>query len=405
MTPNEASNCYHWCKYDQNTNTIELYLDHYMLSCLRTCEAKFYLEHLLKVKPRYADDGQRKPWFFDFGEYIHWCLEQFYNHFKHNKTAPPVNFWLTQCKTKWDLMKMDDYTNGFEKDAKKYEEIKGWEGVAGLLIQYYVFYMDMRLRVIDTEITFGHNKEVYLGKTYLQNEPNYGENGFYLGVDCYLTGRIDLLVDNGYKIGPVDHKTTHKFDGFEHKDFNPHDAMTGYILAIHEILHNYHNNMIDPVTNTGWLHVPECKGGWIFHISACTPATPRDKTKQQGPRFKTTPIDKTISQLEDFKLRQLSTFKRVAELLFNDKTPEWNTGVCHNMFFRDCEYVPIHEQPSEQWQDIINRFYTIGEGWDTRDHSNKQHAEGSISTTPSTGVSSNTPEHARSENKIQESIK
>jgi ATP-dependent helicase/DNAse subunit B len=91
MTPNEVSNCYHWCKYDQNTNTIELYLDHYMLSCLRTCEAKFYLEHLLKVKPRYADDGQRKPWFFDFGEYIHWCLEQFYNHFKHNKTAPPVD--------------------------------------------------------------------------------------------------------------------------------------------------------------------------------------------------------------------------------------------------------------------------------------------------------------------------
>jgi hypothetical protein len=395
MTPNEASNRYHWCKYDQKTNTIELYLDHYMLSCLRTCEAKFYLEHLLKVKPRY-DDSIRKPWFFDFGEYIHWCLEQFYNHFKINKTAPPVDYWLDQCKMKWSLMKMDDYANGFEKDAKKYEEVKGWLGVASLLTQYYVFYMDMRLRVIDTEITFGHNKEVYLGKCYLE----LGDED-YIGVECYLTGRIDLLVDNGYKIGPVDHKTTHKFDGFEHKDFNPHDAMTGYILATHDILSNYYGTIERQLGDKK----PESKGGWIFHISACTPATPRDKNKQQGPRFKTTPIDKTTSQLEDFKLRQLSTFKRVAELLFNDKTPEWNTGVCHNMFFRDCEYVPIHEQPSEQWLDIINRFYQIGAGWDTRDHSNKQHAEGSISTTQSTGVSSNTTEHTGSENKIQETIK
>jgi hypothetical protein len=374
MTPQEASNRYHWCKYDKDNNTIELYLDHYMLSCLRTCEAKFYLEHLLNVKPRYTEpiEGQviRKPWFFDFGEYIHWCLEQFYNHFKVHKTAPLIDSWLGYCKHKWDMMKMDEYKDSVIKaDVTKYEEVKGWLGVAGLLTQYYVFYMDMRLRVIDTEITFGHNKEVYLGG-WLDVEEDNDLGIRPLVYKCYLTGRIDLLVDNGYKIGPVDHKTTHKFDGFEHKDFNPHDAMTGYILAIHEILGKYYEELRDPNLACS-PRLPECKGGWIFHISACTPTTPRDKTKQQGPRFKTTPIDKTTSQLEDFKLRQLSTFKRVAELLFNNKVPEWTTTNCHNMFFRDCEYVPIHEQPSEQWQDTINRFYTIGGSWDTRNHSKK----------------------------------
>jgi PD-(D/E)XK nuclease superfamily len=365
MTPEEASNRYHWCKYDKSTNTIELYLDHYMLSCLRTCEAKFYLEHLLWIKPKriYAE-GQRKPWFFDFGEYIHWCLEQFYNHFKINKTVPPVDWWLDQCKVHWQQMDMDGYANSVNpSDVKKYEEIKGWLGVCSLLTQYYVFYMDMRLRVIDTEITFGHNKEVYLGNFQHQPE-DYSPYRLTLTnqVKCYLTGRIDLLVDNGYKIGPVDHKTTHKFDGFEHNDFNPHDAMTGYILAIHEIISKYDLGE----------RKPESKGGWIFHISACTPATPRDKTKQQGPRFKTTPIDKTTSQLEDFKQRQLSTFKRVCELLFNNKVPEWTTNNCHNMFFRDCEYVPIHEQPSEQWSSVIERFYEITNPWDTRNHVNKE---------------------------------
>lgn len=365
MTPNEASNRYHWCKYDKDTNTIELFLDNYMLSGLRTCESKFYLEHLLWVKPKFTDDV-RKPWFFDFGEYIHWCLEQFYDHFKKYKVAPPVDIWLTQCKIQWLVMKMDEYKDGFEKDAKKYEEVKGWEGVCGLLTQYYVFYMDQRLRVIDTEITFGHNKEVYLGDFNIDDwtrHPIASDPYPHINVKCYLTGRIDLLVDNGYKIGPIDHKTTHKFDGFEHNDFNPHDGLTGYILAVNDILKNYR------IYEDG--RVPESRGGWIFHISACTPSTPRDKTKQPGPRFKTTPIDKTISQLNDYKQRQLSTFKRVAELLLNDKVPEWNTTTCHNMFFRNCEYLQIHEQPSEQWQDIIDRFYTIGDPWDTRDHTNK----------------------------------
>lgn len=378
MTPEQASQKYHWCKYDKDTKTVELYLDNYMLSGLRTCESMFYLKHLLHVEPRYQeqgvrDDGKvsRKPWFFDFGEFVHYCLEQFYDHFRIHKIAPPIDYWLDICKAMWFSMKMDDYKNSIsDADVKKYEEVKGWEGVAGLLCQYYAFYMDMRLRVIDTEITFGHNKEVNIGD-FACHVGGGMDNAFNTRVECYLTGRIDLLVDNGYKIGPVDHKTTHKFDGFEHKDFNPHDAMTGYIYATHEIIKKYINDPIigDKVHGYSGLH--PSMGGWIFHISACTPSTPRDKTKKQGPRFKTTPVDKTLTQFDDYKARQLSTFKRVAELLFNNKTPEWNTNQCHNMFFRDCEYVPIHEQPSEQWQSIIDRFYTIGEGWDTREHSNK----------------------------------
>lgn len=364
MTPTEASNRYHWVKYDKDTNTIELYLDHFMLSGLRLCEAKFYLEHLLWVKPIY-DTTRRKPWFFDFGEYIHWCTEQFYNHFKVYKGPPLIDEWLDKCKMKWAMMHMDEYKDSLTKaDVTKYEEVKGWEGVCGLLTQYYVFYMDLRVRVIDTEITFGHNKEVFLGEEII---PEYHGAGLdhHLVIKCYLTGRIDLLVDNGYKIGPVDHKTTHTFDGFEHNDFNPQDAMTGYILAINNILKKYKDK--------GLTTIPTCLGGWIYHISAKTPAEPnkksREKGKTQGPRFKTTPIDKTPSQLEDFKKRQLSTFKRVAELLFNDKTPEWNTIACNNIFFRPCEYKPIHEQPSEQWQDMINRFYQISNPWDTRNGS------------------------------------
>lgn len=376
VTPKEASNRFHWVKYDKDTNTIELYLDNYMLSAARQCEAKFYLEHLLWVKPRY-DTTRRKPWFLDFGEYIHWCVENFYNSFKLLGHPPAVASWIDECKMMWAVMKMDDYGLLEDKqpsDYKKYVDVKGWEGVSGLLIQYYAFYMDLRVRIIDTEITFGHNKEVYLGSVYYQHELQpIGEWSSSYRMDeirCYLTGRIDLLVDNGYKIGPVDHKTTHKFDGWEHQDFNPHDGMTGYILAINEIMKKYRES--------GQTKLPMCTGGWIYHISACTPSTPRDKTKKPEPRFKTTPIDKTEIALSDYKSRQLSTFKRIAEMLFNDKTPEWNTVTCNNIFFRPCEYKSIHEQPSNEWENMIKQFYQITTPWDTRNHANNRSTTASV---------------------------
>ncbi len=382
MNPEQASSKYHWIKYDKDTNTIEMFLDNYMLSSARVCEAKFHLEHLLNIKPRYTplgttDNGKviRKPWFFDFGEYFHWCLEQFYVSFKEFKQPPKIDDWLKVCHNKWDEMKLDDYKNSIVKaDVTKYESLGGWEGCAGLLVGYYTYYMDQRLRIIDTEITFGHNREVLVGKTQIFAQ-HLNMEDCLININCYLTGRIDLLVDNGYKIGPVDHKTTGSFDGYEHEDFNPHDGMCGYILAIHEILKNY--SVDDQVGNKAWYpnKQPQCMGGWIHHISLAQPSTPRDKHKQPGPRFKVTPLDKTLEQLEDYKARQLSTFKRIAELLFNDKVPEWNTINCNNIFFRKCEYKPIHEQPSSQWQDMIDRFYTIGPQWDTRDHSNKEKDE------------------------------
>jgi len=382
MTPQEASKKYHWCKYDPATNTVELYLDHFMLSGFRICEAKGYLEHIAHIKPKYGVSSPRKPWFYDWGEYIHWCLEKFYGYYKNNKQPPKVDEWIELCKMKWQAMKMDEYgdskllENGliYPTDAKKFEEIKGWEGACGLLIEYYAFYMDMRLRIIDTEITFGHNKEVYLGNFdlysyyYQKVKKKLIEKFKKSEVKCYLTGRIDLLVDNGYKIGPIDHKNTHKFDGGEHDDFNPNDAITGYILACNEII-----KKLDPDL---YNRRPPLSA-WIQHISGCHPSTPRDKTKKPGPRFKTTPIDKTPEQLQEYKDRNLSTFKRVAELLFNDKTPEWNTIMCNNIFHRTCEYRPIHRNPSNQWFHIINDHYTVGERvWDTRNYSN---AEGNIS--------------------------
>jgi hypothetical protein len=350
MTPEQASHHYHWCRYNAQTKTIELFLDHHVLSTLRTCESLFLNEHLLNIRPKYGTG--RKPWFLDFGSFMHDCYDVYYKSLKDGKVIEIIE-WLNYAKKLWLEMKMNEYGALGNIDQDKYEDIGGWDGVASLLIQYYTFYMDLRVRVIDTEISFGQNREVPLGTfQHFLNTDDY--NDYPYNINCYLTGRIDLLIDNGNKIGPVDHKHTHRFKGDEWTKFNPQDAITGYILAINSIMQQSYPKYYEQGR--------QCLSAWVYHISACSPSKSR-KTGELGPRFKATPIDKDLSQLEDYKARQLTTFKRICAILFNDETPQWNTNACHNIFNRRCPMLPIHEAPSREWNHIIADHYEIGEAW------------------------------------------
>src|ERR1700733_14571908 len=102
----------------------------------------------------------------------------------------PVELFLQHGKMLWAKMDMDYYKG---KDDK-YDDVGGLPGFLSLLVQYYTFYMDLRVRVIDTEIVFGYNKEVHLGSFYFKE---FTDNIFpfhelakpWLTVSCYLTGR------------------------------------------------------------------------------------------------------------------------------------------------------------------------------------------------------------------------
>ena len=382
MNIEDAARKFYWLTYNKKTNEVDMYLDNFTLSSFRLCESHGFLEHIALVNPRY-DNGSRKPWYFEFGEFVHYCTQWFFINFKKEGKPPIVDDWLAKCKEKWEEMKMDEYDSDkvYKADRDRYSEIGGWQGAAGLLIEYYAFYMDLRVRIVDVEISFGYNKEVPLGNFTIQlpvKQFIYKRKRKYtleilqnIKVNCYLTGRIDLLVDNGYKVGPVDHKTTAKFDGYEHEDFNPQDGITGYILTIKNILERYREAKL--------TNLPTCTGGWIYHISNNRPSIPRDKSKPTPARFKTTPIDKTDISLEDYKSRQITTFRRIINLLLYDETPQWNTANCNNMFYRKCKYKTIHEQPSNEWIQIIANHYSVGKVWDTRDHDRNNNNSGNNS--------------------------
>lgn len=348
MTPAEASKKYKWVKYDSQNKIVDLFCDHHMLSTLRTCEAKFLLEHILNIRPK-----AHKAWALMFGTCLHSCLEYYYEYnMKNEGQSVDINVFLAYGNKMWALLKMDEY-----KDETKYEKLGGREGFLSLLTQYWAYFNGLRMRVVATEITFGFDKEVPLGEFILPLLVRRNENISITDdfvVRCYLTGRIDFLADNGYKIGPVDHKSAAYFKGDEHLKFNPHDGITGYIYATNKILHKYYPKYMEQGRR--------CSSAWVHHISTASPSKNRT-TGIVGPRFKVTNVDKDETQLEEFKIRQIETFKRVAQLLFNNKQPEWNTSTCSFLYGHPCEYRPIHETTSDHWGHIITDHYQVTQEW------------------------------------------
>src|SRR5215831_16811011 len=97
MNPLEASRKYHWITYDTKTQTLNIYLDHMMLSTLRMCEQKFVEEYVFNIRPK-----GHKAWSLVFGAWFHFCAELYYRHLKdHNGIAIDVGEWLRYGRTKW----------------------------------------------------------------------------------------------------------------------------------------------------------------------------------------------------------------------------------------------------------------------------------------------------------------
>jgi hypothetical protein len=335
---------------------IEMYCDNHILSTIRMCEAKFYEEQLAHV-------GSKEQRYFslEFGAWLHECLELYYKCFKETGEAPVLDTWTIACLALWKEYNIDYFapppgqlTKDMYGDAKKYYNLCKWDtagAVNRLLIQYYAFYMNQRMRVVDTEISFGRAREVFLGLFYA-DFADFQD----VTVRCYLTGRIDLLVDNGSKIGPVDHKSTARFDGYESNDFDPHEGITGYIFAINSILARIRENEV-----CGSVAIPQaCNSGWIHHISLA----------DSEPRFKPTYVSKTPQQLEEYRKRQLRTCRRIYELAAASTTLEdyggfeMNTSICNNIYNSPCSFRELHRQPFGQRAGTITQFYEIKPAWD-----------------------------------------
>jgi hypothetical protein len=327
----EAVTKYKFVRLSHDTSgngVVELYADNYMLSSFRKCEA-FFVESILNRNIK------GKAWFFDFGIWIHSCIEYMYT---RNKAISPLFCTcpdLVDYGAKlWNELKIIQY----HSQHKAYIKMGGFSGAAKLLLDYWRMYGENRetYKIIGTELPFGAKKEVYLGEIIINS----------IKVRCYYSGRIDIIVDDGQSLGVMDTKSAGKFSGDEINDFNPHEGMEGYVFSLREIVRQNFPDIKKP-----------CNRVVINHVSV------NDCTNFKE-RFKRTPITYSLEQLDEWRTRQLRTFKKLYEIIVLNETPDWNTDTCNNMYFQDCAYKELHRN-SPSSRDILRKSnYIQIEPWD-----------------------------------------
>lgn len=313
----------HWLKIAED-GVPELYLDNHMMQTFRMCEARF-VEDFMN-----GWGGKGRIWFLDLGTLVHKMIEVYYLNRTHSLFN--TQYWAINLGAQlWRAMDMDYYaTHPVWK--KEYEKLNGCHGLCMLLFQYANHFQleNERLRVIGTELYFGKGKEVPL----LNSKENYWPN--IAPFRLYLSGKIDLLIDDGTSIGPMDHKTSKDFRGKNPlESYEIQEGMTGYVYAAQQIIKLFPDLARRPC-NKIWMNFLQIKEEKIIHD-----------------RFKRLPLYKTDEQLEAYRLRMIRTASKIFQLLTTDSVPDYNTGACTNWMHQVCPYQRVHRQGAKESELLI----------------------------------------------------
>lgn len=306
-----------WLRWDSAKQKFILIADNHLLATYRACPQYFINAHVwgYRLKGKLVS-GVERNWFLDFGVILHKMLELYYKNFR-NPGFDPIE-WIKESAPKmWLEGEMDVHA-----EHKEYKKIGGMAGFIGLLVQYSVAMSpeNEKLRVLGTEVSFGQNLEVplYIGEVF----------------EMYLAGRMDLIVDDGYFICPMDHKTMGMFKGDPGLKFETEEGPTGYIYALKTVLKEFlPEELILKRDCTKILMNLICK----------------NPTESVAERFKRIPIRKTTEQLIRYQERMISTGEA---LLIDMKriATGWsvgrNTQVCQNWMHLQCPYFDVCRQGS-----------------------------------------------------------
>jgi hypothetical protein len=345
----------HWLKIADD-GVPELYLDHHSMSMFRNCEEYFMLTMVQGIGTK------GRIWFLEFGIVFHTTIEEYYNR-REAKTFELWN-WLAFAERLWlenDLEFWDG--RNFIKDGKKqphkgYKDLGGLPGFKAMLMTYVSYFAteNDHFRVIGTELFFGKKKEVSL----LEDSTLYSYAPFRL----YLTGKIDLLMDDGKSIGPMDHKTAGDFRGKSMvSNYEVQEGMTGYLYAAQKL--------VAQVLSPELVIQRQINKIWMNFVQVKTPTSGEAKE-----RFSRVPIYKTAEQLEQFRQRQIGTASRLFQILNEGRPADWNTMNCNSWMHQECAFKPLHRQGSTSaMQQLIQIEYTKKPIWNPEDRDAESYTE------------------------------
>ena len=329
-----------WLRYSKEERCFIMVVDNHLLSTHRSCPAAFMIAHVEGYQPKtgFGIPNDRR-WYLDFGIVFHNMIELYYKHFRDDDFK--VIEWATeQSWIAWSKMNLD----GIYSKHPEYHSIGGFKGFVGMLLQYAHRFTpeNEKLRILGTEIAFGKDREVCL-----YDSPT---------LKIYLAGRMDVIVDDGYFIMPMDHKTVGRFGTGDILDrFIIDEGPTGYIYTLKKILPKY----------TPMEHILKRDCSRILMNIIAKQITVSDPMA----RFKRLAILKTEAQLAAFEQRMIGScfdlLTNLGRFARHENVPR-DTSHCTDWYHGRCAYFDIHRQSdSAGEQATLSNGFTKLPIWDT----------------------------------------
>lgn len=326
--------------YDHVSNKLIVVVDNHLMQTYRACPSHFELSAIQgqHKKSNTREGEKQRIWFLDFGIVLHKMFELYYRDFR-NSNFEVTEWAITRANHEWNEMQMNVHAGD-----KEFQLIGGVKGFAMILIQYSTLFtpINEKLRILGSEISFGRAKEVPLF---------IGEN-----LEIYLAGRMDLIIDDGYFICPMDHKSEGKFRGDPGLKYETDEGPTGYVYTLSKILPS--------LVPKEEILKRDCSKILMNLIQK----TPTDDPRE---RFKRIPIRKTSWQLEEYRKRMCTTVVHLIKDMerYAQGIPFYrNTMVCSNWFHRDCVYRDVHRQGSADGeQNTLYNGYVKLPIWNTEE--------------------------------------
>jgi hypothetical protein len=331
----------HWISLNEETGIYEMFLDNSIMSSYRSCPQSFIYAWV----EGYQSLG--RSWILDFGSVFHKMIEKYYQTFRN------PDFDLAQWAVVDGLQAWNEYGMYAHSHVKEFTTVGGARGFCTLLAAYGARFSsdNERLRIIGTEIPFGKKKEVPLGHV------TSAISGIPF-LDCYLSGRIDVLVDDRDSICPLDHKTKGTLRNDPSKSYEMDEGPTGYIYAVSKIV----PALIAELGLGEELLKRRCNKILMNYVSKAPLPDPNE-------RFRRLPILKTQYQLEEYRKRMLVAAEGIFRTLLNHATGATvsrDTSKCTMMYGSDCPYIAIDRQGSRENELIvINSAFKTGPIWNT----------------------------------------
>jgi hypothetical protein len=169
-----------------------------------------------------------------------------------------------------------------------------------------------------------------------------------------LAGRIDLIVDDGVFISPMDHKSHGYFKGDMTLQYMNQEGPTGYVYALSSIL--------PKIIPADQILARDCSRIIMNLISKKPTDVPLE-------RFKRFAMRKTAWQLQQYQLRMVHTGEDILRDLERHvlgRPVYRNDKMCSNWHMRECLYLDDCRQGSRELQEATRKNgYIVTEIWNT----------------------------------------